>query len=140
MRKVERTIFIAVDGTEFAYESDCKKYEEAYFEIKPIMDRIPNSNLGSGQYKQYDTSFLLQIKRDLWKLVIKQFGDSYPVWKTWNADDVHPMSIVGRILDDNGGLISRCWRKLENFNFELGREYQQPYFALHPEEAMEKIS
>lgn len=42
-KTIYNTIYIADDGTEFAKEEDCKKYEETYEKvISVIVDKIPN--------------------------------------------------------------------------------------------------
>lgn len=53
--------------------------------------------------------------------------------KTWpvffhRGPEVHPRSIIGRILDDNGGLLAHAWNRFNRID-EAGREHQQSYFA-----------
>lgn len=101
--------YIAVDGNRFKDETACEKYEEELQLIKPIKDRLPINKIDSYQYIQHDKEFLLQIKRDLWDVVLSKYGEEYPKWKECNADDVLPTSVVGRVLDDYGGPISELW-------------------------------
>jgi hypothetical protein len=125
----------AVDGTKFHDRAQCERYEADLRRIAHI--KIPNSKLDHGKYKQHDVESLLAIKRALWTAVLEKYGERWPEWRGWKADDVHPMSVVGRCLDDCSGPIERAWAQLARFNFLLGREYDQPYFALNPNEAVE---
>ncbi len=123
----------AIDGTKFFNRGQCERYESELRLVSEI--KIPNSKLWHGTYKQHDRQSLLAIKRAVFALVLQKFGDSYPEWRKWDADDVHQMSIVGRVVSEGSGPITNAWNQLGRFNFDLGREYDQPYFALHPDEA-----
>jgi hypothetical protein len=127
------TAYQASDGTKFFDAAQCERHEAELRLLAEI--QIPNSKLGHGKYKQHDRVALLSIKRRLWAVILERYGDSFPEWRKWNADQVHPMSIVGRVMSDSDGPIANAWSQLSRFNFELGREYDQPYFANHPEEA-----
>lgn len=130
--------YIADDGKRFRSEAECLNYEAELEAVGEIMSRIPESRLEFGTYRQHDRNTLLQIRRDLWQLVLAKYGDRWSgtKWKEWNADEVHPMSIVGRVLSDSGhGPIEKAWHRLGCFDFELGREYDQPYFVAHSSEA-----
>jgi hypothetical protein len=67
--------------------------------------------------------------------VLSKYGDSYPVWKQWKADEVHPASVIGRVMSGSDGPLAKAWNRLSFYNFDLGREYNQPYFANNPSEA-----
>jgi len=75
------------------------------------------------------------VKRELFALLVEEYGKTYPIWRELNADDVHPMSYVGRVIDDCGGPLAKAWRMLADYDFSTGRKYSQPYFALQPNEA-----
>lgn len=133
MRSTTIECYYADDGTRFFDHGQCERYEAELRSVAHI--KIPESKLSHGTYKQHDRYTLLAIKRALWPFVLQKCGDQFPQWREWNPDEVHPMSIVGRVLDDYGGPIANKWAKLARFNFDLGREYDQPYFANHPDEA-----
>ena len=138
----EETIkqYTSIDGHKFLDRNACQRYENELEQIQPILNELNRcDNIKANEYIQHDINDLLLIKRKIFTLVQHLYKDSFPHWLEWNGDDVHPMSIVGRVLDDNGGPIAKAWRQLSNYNFDLGREYQQPYFALHPEEATKCI-
>lgn len=128
--------FTCSDGAKFLDKDEAEKHEAEYQLVKPILDRFPKGpNLERGTYRQHNIETLRQLKRDLFKLVLGKVGDDFPKWKGVNPDDVRPDSVVGRVMSDYGGPIASAWCNLGVFNFTLGREYDQPYFANHPEEA-----
>lgn len=68
--------------------------------------------------------------------MLTKYGDSYPKWREWHADNVHPMSMVGRVLSDGTlGPLEIAWVTLARYDFLTGREYDQPYFVRNPTEA-----
>lgn len=129
------TLYVADDGEEFRSAKDCCDYEDEKMAVKAIMNRLPPWP----PYEKYvvcDAELLRQIRRDLWPLVLKKYGDRYPKWRQWDADEVHPQSIVGRVLSDGAtGPLEYAWRDLSCFDFDLGRIYDQPYYAINPKEA-----
>jgi len=135
MKTLTRMIYQAGDGTEFNVRHQCERYEAELAAVAPIMARLPKNDLPHGKCKQHDREVLLQVKRDLFALVLAKMGREFPGWRKWNADDVHPMSIVGRVLDDYGGALAKAWSRLAFFNFDNGREYDQPFYANHPDKA-----
>lgn len=137
MKTITRTLYIANDGTEFLSEQKCREYESEKAKLDAIFKGIPQWPDKHGSFVVVPRITLLNARRELWKLVLKEYGDSWPQWKTWDADEVHPMSVVGRVLDDCGGLIAKAWSKMRSWDFEKGRIYDQPYFASHPDEALE---
>lgn len=129
--------FTTSDGSKFLDRQRAESYEAEWQSVKPILDQIPQVNLGHGQFKSVPAEVLQKIRRDLWPVVVARYGSSWPKWREWQADEVHPMSIVGRVLSDCGGPIADCWNRLMVFDFERGRIYDQPYFVSHPNEAEE---
>jgi hypothetical protein len=130
------TEYVARDGTRFKDKERCEKYEAELSAVEPIIAMLPQHDLGHGTYLPCDRYLLLAVKRRLFALVLAKYGDRYPTWKTFDADELHPRSVVGRVLDDCGrGPLSDAWATLARFDFNLGREYDQPYFVSHPNEA-----
>jgi len=129
------TDFVTVDGKRFRDQATAEKHEAEYLAVKPILDRLPNSNPAHGEYVQHDPAMLRQIKAELFALAVGKCSKQFPLWKTFNPDEVHPSGIVGRVLSDYGGPLSDAWYRLACFNFDLGREYDQPYFANNPSES-----
>jgi hypothetical protein len=133
----QQTVFVADDGTQFSDQATCAAHEALLARLKPIMARLPQSRPRGATYVQHDAETLRQVKRDLFGLVLERLGGSYPQWRDVNPDEVHPMSIVGRVLDDCGGPLAKAWSTLARYDFDTGREYEQPYFVAHPQEAVQ---
>ena len=133
MHSEQVTEFVATDGARFKQQNHCEEYEEELKLVETIT--LPKTDLKHGTYTQWGRKILLQAKRDLFALVLEKYGDSFPEWREWEPDDVHPMSVVGRVLGDHGGPLANAWSRLACFNFDNGREYDQAYFANHPAEA-----
>jgi hypothetical protein len=64
---------------------------------------------------------ILQICRD------RGFAEHYPAFNQ-HGRDVHPLSIIGRILSDSDGPLDVAWRRFCRID-QQGREHQQCYFA-----------
>lgn len=129
------TTYEAIDGARFDDYRDCEKHETGLAVVNAILADLPAAEPEGETYVQHDRETLLSVKRRLFELVLAKYGDSYPLWKEFDPDKVHPMSGVGRVLDDLGGPLASAWRRLSCYNFDNGREYEQPYFALNPDEA-----
>lgn len=56
----------------------------------------------------------------------------YPTEKIFQFADVPSFSYAGRFLDEVGGPLRRIWFRFMCMNAEW--EYEQPFYALHPEE------
>lgn len=136
IRELQITRYITTDGTGFDDRSSAEAWEADYHAVKPIMARLrPTRDLPSGQYVQHDAKVLRKAKRDLFALVVARYGKSYSAWKSWDADDVHPDSIVGRVMSEERGPLAEAWNLLGIYDFQTGREYQQRYFTNNPDEA-----
>ena len=129
--------YTCTDGTAFDSKAAATEYEAEYQSVADILKRTPRNDLRHGTYVTHDVEMLRQIRRDLWPLVLAKVNakDSFPQWLKWDADEVHPLSIVGRVLDDYGGPVAKAWSRLARFCFDTGREFDQPYFVTHPNEA-----
>ena len=134
--KIEQvTEYVAYDGKRFREEWPCLEYEAELATVTHIMRMMPDTP-PDGTYVECDCDVLKQIKRDLWALVLSEYGERWPAWKDWNVDDVRPDSIVGRVLSDcRHGPLEDAWAELQKCDFASGRVYKQPYYVLHPEEA-----
>ena len=129
MKTEQVTEFVAVDGARFKDRDRCVEYEAELAAVAPFLAMLPETDLNHGIYAQHEAEPLREAKRGLYALV---------VGKNQDADKVHVCSTVGRVMDDSGlGPLSKAWTRLAFFNFDLGREYDQPYFANHPDEATE---
>ena len=134
--KIEQiTQYVAEDGKIFLDRESCLLYEKQYFAVKNIMKDFPSIPKGDGEFIEVNKFLLFRIRRALWILVLDEYGDGYPHWKKWDADEIHPYSVVGRVLSDSDSPVANAWNKLGYCDFERGRIYQQPYYVTHPNEA-----
>lgn len=133
------TKYTTSDGTIFYDEDKATKHEFEYAGVRAVMVQLPEVDLASNEFKQHDIETAKRVKRELFALVLSMYGESYPHWRAWKGDDVHPRSVVGRVLDDSGGPLSAAWGRLCRIDFSTGREYQQPYFVAHPSEATKEV-
>ena len=53
--------------------------------------------------------------------------DDFPAFRN-KGRDCHPLSIIGRILNDRGGPLDKAWNRFCRIDTQ-GREHQQPFFA-----------
>ena len=140
--KIESVVeFVAADGQRFRDEAACLAYEAEKRLIDAIMAPLPTRDIPAGQYVQHDREVLFGVRRQLWESIRERYGKDYPRWLTWDADGIHSMSVVGRVLDDcENGPLGKAWRRLAKFNFDLCREYQQSYYALNPDKAPTRMA
>lgn len=130
------TKYTCSDGTSFTDKHRAEKWQE---ELESLADlpSIPAFELRNGQRVKFDKETMFAYRRLLWERVLAKYGESYPKWKTWNADEVQPLSIVGRVMDDHGCPIAKAWQRMSCWNFEHGTIHDQPYFALNFDESKE---
>lgn len=130
------TKYRANDGTEHKTESDCLRWESdiaaATEALLPLGDR---PKLTHGTYITHDIANCNQARSNLLRLMRVRHPEM--PWEKWGDDDsqYHPLGILGRYLDDYGSPFNRAWSRLRCINFDSGREYDQPYFASHEDEA-----
>lgn len=131
----------AEDGSEWATMQQALWRDADVEQINAIMKHLGERNdIPPRQYVQRDKETLFRVRRQLWAIILEQYGDQYPEWKDANPDDVKPYSGVGRVLSDGDSTpLSRAWSTLYRFNFDNYREYQQCYYALNPQEATEEF-
>lgn len=134
-----KTIYEAEDGSRFESKKACEEYEgELRKYQKAMLPLEPRPELSGEQYFQHDREICLKAKRDVIALAKNTVKD-----KIWDnpPDEIHPMSFAGRLIDDCGhAALRHAWGRFCSIDFSTGREYQQPYFTLHPEEATERIN
>lgn len=132
LRTENVTYYVANDGTRFTSPKKCQEHETLSATVALAMFYLPE--LPKSGFIQLEREQLFNVRRQLWKLVLDKYGDSYPEWRKHNADDVHPMCGVGRVLSDgNSGPIEKAWARLGAVNFDNCRLYSQPFYALNPD-------
>lgn len=137
----QTTIYQCEDGTRFDKEHDALEYESYATRAKEIESRLISigRELNANEYIQQDPNVVRRAKYNFLTLVAERL----PEWKDRAIecrDGKRHMSHIGRIIDDYG----IKWMCHLYFRFycitDNGREYQQPYFTLHPEEATKRVN
>lgn len=132
MRVVTR--YQANDGTEFHAGDAAARHDALIVEcadaIAPLGPRFDGFSGGNG-YVQHDLDAFVEAKRALLALLAR----AYPShgYDKLDAKDVHPMSSVGRMASEAGGPLAKAWGRLGCID-AAAREWEQPYYALHPEQ------
>lgn len=91
------------------------------------------------QFVQHDVDVLRSVKRRIFDLARTHHLSGYSQFDECDPDQVHPGSVVGRILSDCDGPIPKAWNRFCRIDFQNGREYDQPYRVNHPEEAVDAL-
>jgi len=126
------TKYRAEDGSEWTTATEAGARDRLCGEVAdamgPLIARPTDCDYGNGDgFVQQDRTVALAAKQRLLDLAARI--SSYGVFKL-PAEQVHPMGVAGRILDDMGGPISRAWWRFQCMDAEW-REWGQPYFAIH---------
>lgn len=135
------TIFEASDGSRFNSPSKCQEHENLIVALnEAILPLGEEWNIKSEQFFQHDKEAALQAKRNVMAIVRARYGTAtYPVMGA-NPDEIHPRSVVGRIIADKGPtVLNYAWSRLSRINWDNFREYEQPYFAANPDKATQEI-
>jgi hypothetical protein len=129
--------YIANDGSRFDSEEACQEHEALVDKISKIMSPLGKKReVGTYEYIQHDLEVCFQVKDALYDLAKRTLNpkndSSYPVLNHETSNrEVYPLSIMGRILDDSNYALGCANNRLMSIDWETGREYQQPYFAIN---------
>lgn len=127
------TYYVSEDGRRFKSCTECQMHEVLKRKVDSIMESIPDWPKDCHEVIKVDREVLFTARRKLWELILEKYGDNWPEWKKYNADEIHPLSGVGRVLSDgDNGPLEEAWRKFGAINFETCCVYQQPFYALNP--------
>lgn len=128
------TKFVANDGSEWKSESGAIQRDALIIAVNEAMRPLEMSEAyrkaieaGDGWY-QHDLLSVHSAREAILALARPIYAQHYPAFNT-HGSEVHPLSIIGRILDDGDrNPISDAWRRFANID-ETGREFQQCYYA-----------
>lgn len=133
------TKYQADDGKVFDTEQEAVKHDAKAVSIKglakllkPIPENDGCSFANGDGYVQQDALKVQEYKRGIMLLGACHHA-KMAEWAK-NPIEVHPQSIVGRILSDCDDLLYRAWHRVMCMDSQF-REWGQPYYANHPEDA-----
>ena len=121
----------STDGSEWndhtkAIERDqlCARVDAAMFPLGEVPQGVKD---GRG-WLQHKLETVNKAKDAILKICRKEgFADNFKAFKS-KGRECHPLSVIGRILNDNGGPLDVAWSRFARIDPE-GREHQQCYFA-----------
>jgi hypothetical protein len=137
--------WIAEDGAEFNSREACDEYERLCADVQEVLSKLPKipdlpecSFENGGGYLQHSEETIKPARDDILHLALKNGvgGTSIEKWITamLNGEDVHA-SWPGRAIDECcPAPLRRAWYRFMCMDSQW-REWGQPYYANHPEEA-----
>ena len=125
------TKYQTTDGREWKSRDEAKKHEDLCLQVeeamKPLGDIPEEVSRGKG-WIQHDLETVWQAREDILVICREQgYAEHYPAFNT-PGREAHPLSVIGRVLNDNGGPLNSAWNRFMCIDPQ-GREHQQPYFA-----------
>lgn len=124
--------FIATDGSEFDTETACIDYENLFYEIQAITNRLPKTEIHGADYVQLDPETVLSVQHDLVAMFERLYPSMADQHTRYARTATYPvgMSMIGRYIDDCQCTALRgAWRRIQRID-TLFREYEQPYYAI----------
>lgn len=127
----EITQFQANDGSTWPTVETALKRDNLLSAVNLIMEPlgdVPEDVTKGKGWLQHDPAKVIQARQGILDLCKPDYAEAYPVFNT-PAEKVHPLSIIGRILDDAGNdPRSLAWGRFCRIDAQ-GREHQQCYYA-----------
>ncbi len=125
------TKFQSIDGVQWTSEKDALKRDALCTRVDAAMAPLgetPKAVKDGKGWLQHDLETVLCAKDAILEICREQGLNKH--WECFNAQGrkCHPLSIIGRILDDNDGPLNNAWRRFCNID-DQGREHQQCYYA-----------
>lgn len=137
-----KTYFVANDGTEHDRQELALKHEKFIADIAQAMNPLGEKyeekecRFVNGEgYIQHDPADVLKAKTALIEICKTTVPDEF--WNKYTPAEIHPMSYAGRLLDDCNRFLYRAWYRFMCIDVQ-GKEWGQPYYALHPEAGTHK--
>lgn len=128
------TVYEADDGSRHNTMKAAREKDRLVAEVKQAMSWLADKvSLKDDEYIQHGRDECLNARRGL-VLIARRLYQSSDVFKN-DPDVIHPMSKAGRIISDTEGPLNSAWHRLMCINWSTYREYNQPYFALHPDKS-----
>lgn len=123
------TKYQADDGSQWNNEEDALKRDALCKKVDAVMlplGKTPKGVKDGKGWMQHNPERVLRARDGILDICREQ-GFGHEVFKK-RGRDCHPMSFIGRYLDDVGGPLNTAWQRFCRID-EHGREHQLPYFA-----------
>lgn len=140
----KKLIVYEVQGKRFNTHQEARRYAIICNSINLIMDKLQprTKEVEEGlAYLEHDP-LLVRIVLRKFLLYCRRFMPSFASWFVQVADGKRHISHIQRVLSDYESDYPILYKSLFRFmciNIKSGHEFQQPYFALHPEEGYKAI-
>jgi hypothetical protein len=125
------TKYVASDGSEWSHSDHAEERDQLCATVSEIMAPLgERPKLDEEHYHQHDPEVVIACRVAILKVCRKL----YPTFKVFYHEplsEVHPRSVVGRLLDDCGGPLNTAWGRFMCTD-DQGREWQQPYYVANP--------
>lgn len=128
------TLYEATDGSRWTTPEAATKRDVFCEAIRLAMEPLgPARPLRNGAWIQHCAATVTRVKVAVLTIAERErvidLNGKPPA-------SAHLQGILGRFFDDAGSNpASQAWHRLRCIVEEAGREYDQPYFAIHPEQA-----
>ena len=133
----EITIYQTEDGCRFDKKEDAIKYEELCDKCKNIESNLVNIGREL-QYNEYIQQDVTMVKNSIYCFmdVVADAIPEYAAWAIQVKNGGRHISHIERVLSDYNikCLDNLCYR-FKCISLENGKEFQQPYFVKHQDEA-----
>lgn len=135
----EKIIYVCDDGTRFDKKEDAKEYDDICCKIESIMLPMGKRTDRCESGKDYIIHDPKVVKDTLSKFLIEcshlaKWGNISKIFIECASGIRHISHAEYYIGEMNMDVLSRAMFRFSCTNMESGREYQQPYYALHESE------
>ena len=140
MKKI--TKYRADDGTEFNSEAEAVNHDALCLEIKEVMSELPKRPSNGCKFEngegfiQHQPHVFFGVRHAL-LAIGKRYIELGWIDQAIKDRNIHPSWVI-RLFDERCPALSRAWYRIMCTDKKL-REWGQPYFADHPDEASGKF-
>lgn len=131
------TIYQTEDGCRFDKKEDAIKYEELCDKCKNIESNLVNigRELQYNEYIQQDVT-IVKKSMDYFMDVVADAIPEYAAWTIQVKNGGRHISHIERVISDyNIKCLNNLYFRFKCISLENGKEFQQPYFVKHQDEA-----
>lgn len=137
----EITIYQTKDGCRFDKKEEAANYETLCNKCNKIDSML--TNIGRGleynEYIQQKTRVVKQAFSDFLDIVAEAIPE-YAIWSEQTKNGERHISHIGRVISNyNIRCLEKLYFRFSCISFDNGREFQQPYFVTHQNEATKEV-